>query len=208
VNELLKNKESLKLGGEKKDITVFFSDIRSFTTFSESHTPEEVVSLLNEYLDAMTKVIFDFNGTLDKYVGDEIMAIWGAPLSQPNHAELAIKCSIEQIRVLKALQKKWISEGKHPLDIGIGLNTGPMVVGNIGSSAHMDFTVIGDAVNLGARLEAETRNFGTKEAPCHIIISENTYALIKHLDLNFKPLGEVKVKGKNLSVKIYEVVTE
>ncbi|MFH1429654.1 MAG: adenylate/guanylate cyclase domain-containing protein [Candidatus Margulisiibacteriota bacterium] len=207
VNKLLEVKDSLNLAGEKKEITVFFSDIRSFTTFSESRTPEEVVSMLNEYLDAMTKVIFDFGGTLDKYVGDEIMAVWGAPLEQPNHAELAVKCSIEQIKVLREMQKKWVAEGKHPLDIGIGLNTGPMVVGNIGSSVHMDYTVIGDAVNLGARLEAETRNHGTDDNPCHIIISESTYDLVKDV-VQTKPLGDVKVKGKNLAVKIYEVMID
>ncbi|MFC1478532.1 CHASE2 domain-containing protein [Candidatus Margulisiibacteriota bacterium] len=207
VNKLLEVKDSLNLCGEKKEITVFFSDIRSFTTFSESRTPEEVVSMLNEYLDAMTQVIFQYGGTLDKYVGDEIMAVWGAPLDQPDHAELAVKSSIEQIKVLREMQKKWVAEGKHPLDIGIGLNTGPMVVGNIGSSVHMDYTVIGDAVNLGARLEAETRNHGTDDNPCHIIISESTYNLVKDV-VKTKPLGDVTVKGKNLAVNIYEVLID
>ena len=208
VNELLKNKDSLKLGGEKKEITVFFSDIRSFTTFSESHTPEEVVAQLNEYLSAMTKVIFDFGGTLDKYVGDEIMAVWGAPLAQPNHAEIGVRCALEQLRVLRELQAKWRSEGKQPLDIGMGLNTGQMVVGNIGSPAHMDYTVIGDAVNLGARLEAETRKHGTPEAPCHIIISEFTYEQIKDKGIPTRLMGDVTVKGKNKSVQIYEVLAD
>lgn len=205
VEELIKNPALLKLGGEKRILTVFFSDIRSFTTYSESHTPEQVVEILNEYLDAMTKVIFKWNGTLDKYVGDEIMAIWSAPLPQENHAELAVRCCWEQLAELKKLQEKWISQGRAILDIGMGLNTGEMITGNIGSSMHKDFTVIGDAVNLGARLEAETRHYGTKETPCHLIISEFTYEYVKKI-VKVNYLGSVTVKGKTKPVDIYEVL--
>ena len=207
VNELLQNRDSLNLGGERKNLSIFFSDIRSFTTFSENRTPEEVVSMLNEYLTAMTEIIFKYGGTLDKYVGDEIMAIWGAPLDQEDHALRAVLSSIEQIQTLKSMQQKWIAEGKQPLDIGIGINTGQMVIGNIGSPIHMDYTVIGDTVNCAARLEAETRNHGTDTKPCHIIISETTHAIVKD-QVQTKPLGEVLVKGKNIPVKIYEVVVE
>lgn len=205
VDELIKNPDKLKLGGEKREMTVFFSDVRSFTTYSENHTPEQVVEVLNEYLDAMTHVIFKWEGTLDKYVGDEIMAVWGAPLWIPNHAELALRCCWEQLAVLRECQRRWISEGRDILDIGMGLNTGEMITGNIGSSVHKDYTVIGDAVNLGARLEAETRHHGTPENPCYLIISEFTYAHVKDI-CTVKSLGDVKVKGKNKPVEIYEVL--
>jgi len=205
VDTILKDPSRLKLGGEKRELTVFFSDIRSFTTYSETHTPEEVVEILNEYLDAMTSCIFKWKGTLDKYVGDEIMAVWGAPLDQPDHAELAVRCCWDQLAVLRALQDRWRSEGRDILDFGMGLNTGEMITGNIGSSMHKDYTVIGDAVNLGARLEAETRHYGTPEEPCYLIISEFTYAKVKPI-VTVKSLGAVKVKGKNTAVEIYEVL--
>lgn len=205
VDEILKDPSKLNMGGERRELTVFFSDVRAFTTYSESHTPEQVVEVLNEYLDAMTKVIFKWNGTLDKYVGDEIMAVWGAPLEQPNHAELALRCCWEQLAVLRELQEQWRQAGRDVIDIGMGLNTGEMIIGNIGSSMLKDYTVIGDAVNLGARLEAETRNHGTPENPCYLIISEFTYAHVKDI-AEVKHLGSVKVKGKNLAVTIYEVL--
>ncbi len=205
VETLLKDPKRLKLGGEKRELTVFFSDIRSFTTFSEAHTPEEIVDQLNDYLDAMTRVIFKWRGTLDKYVGDEIMAVWGAPLTQPNHASLALRCCWDQLAELRILQAQWTAAGKAVLDIGMGLNTGEMITGNIGSAQHKDYTVIGDAVNLGARLEAETRHHGTTAQPCYLIISEFTYAHVKSI-CKVKDLGEVTVKGKNNAVKIYEVV--
>lgn len=209
VNELLLNKESLKLGGEKKEITVLFSDIRNFTSYSESHSPEEVVAQLNEYLEAMTEVIFKYQGTLDKYIGDEIMAIWGAPIAQEDHAQRAVDCAVAQIKRLSELQTKWETEGKQLLNIGIGINTGEVIVGNIGSSNHMDYTVIGDAVNLGARLEAETRKHGTAEKPCHIIIGETTYQSIKETNKHkIKTLGKVTVKGKFKEVNIYEILVE
>ncbi len=204
VDELLKDPSKLKLGGEKRTMTVFFSDIRSFTTYSEKHTPEQVVDVLNEYLDAMTLCIFKWKGTLDKYVGDEIMATWGAPIYTDKHAELALGCCWDQLHVLRDLQHKWRAEGKDILDIGMGLNTGEMIVGNIGSTVHKDYTVIGDAVNLAARLESETRHHGTPEKPCYLIISEFTYECVKDM-CTVKSLGEVVVKGKTVPIKIYEV---
>ena len=213
VNELIEHPELAKLGGVRKDITVMFSDVRSFTTFSEAHTPEEVVAMLNEILHAMTEVIMHWDGTLDKFVGDEIMAFWGAPLDQPDHAERAVRCSLHMLNRLQELHAKWEAEGNPKLDIGIGLNTGDMVVGNIGSqSLKMDYTVIGDAVNLGARVEALTRDYAT-----HLIITEFTHERIKHLlpdengvqprpalaHLQVDRLDEVKVKGKNNAVVIY-----
>jgi adenylate cyclase len=164
VNELIKNPEMAKLGGERREITVLFSDIRGFTSFSEKNAPEEVVAMLNEFLGAMTEVIFRWEGTLDKFIGDAIFAFWGAPLPQENHAELALRCSVNMIKRLEELQQKWVSEGKVPLDIGIGINTGEVLVGNIGAEGKkMDYTVIGDTVNLGSRIESLTRKYN-----CHI----------------------------------------
>ena len=202
VEELLKDPSKAKLGGDKREVTVLFSDIRAFTTFSERSQPEEVVTMLNEYLSAMTEIIFEYEGTLDKFVGDEIVAFWGAPVEQPDHAVRAVKCALEMRRSLKNLQERWKKEGKTPLDNGIGINTGYVIVGNIGAEGKkMDYTVIGDTVNLGARLEGLTRRY--LEAP--IIISEFTFKKIEGMVKAF-PLGEETVKGKERAVKIYGVM--
>jgi adenylate cyclase len=201
VDELIRDPNKAKLGGDRKEITVLFSDIRGFTNFSEKHEPEEVVSLLNEYLGAMTNIVFEHDGTLDKFVGDAIMALWGAPVGQPDHAERACRCSLAMIRKLKELQAKWTAEGKYAIDIGIGINTGDMVVGNMGAEGKkMDYTVIGDNVNLGARLEGLTRKYNN-----HIIISEFTYEKVKHF-VKVNELGSVTVKGKEKPVVIYDLV--
>jgi adenylate cyclase len=211
VEELLKHPEKLELGGEDKEITVLFSDIRGFTTLSENLTPQELVSHLNQYLSAMTDIIFKYEGTLDmtdiifkyegtldKYVGDEIMAFWNAPIEQNNHAELACKSALEMMDVLHDLNKTWPENKK--LNIGIGLNTGVMTVGNMGSQSRMDYTLMGDNVNLGARLEGTNKIYGT-----NIIISEFTYENIK--DIFFcRELDNIRVKGKLKPVKIYEIM--
>ena len=201
VDELIKDPSKAKLGGDRKEITVLFSDIRGFTSFSEKHQPEEVVKLLNEYLGAMTEIVFDHEGTLDKFVGDAIMALWGAPVGQPDHAERAVRCALAMIERLQQLQAKWKSEGKYVIDIGIGINTGEMVVGNMGAEGKkMDYTVIGDNVNLGARLEGLTRQYNN-----HIIISEFTYEKVKDI-VRVNELGSVTVKGKQKPVVIYDLV--
>jgi adenylate cyclase len=201
VDELIRDPSKAKLGGDRKEITVLFSDIRGFTSFSEKLQPEEVVSLLNEYLGAMTEIVFEHEGTLDKFVGDAIMALWGAPVGQPDHAERACKCALAMIVKLKELQAKWTAEGRHVIDIGIGINTGDMVVGNMGAPGKkMDYTVIGDNVNLGARLEGLTRKYNN-----HIIISEYTFAQVKDL-VQAKELDSVTVKGKEKPVVVYDLV--
>ncbi len=201
VDELIRDPSKAKLGGDRKEITVLFSDIRGFTSFSEKHQPEEVVSLLNEYLGAMTEIVFAHEGTLDKFVGDAIMALWGAPVGQPDHAERAARCALAMIAKLKELQAKWTAEGKYVIDIGIGINTGDMVVGNMGAEGKkMDYTVIGDNVNLGARLEGLTRKYNN-----HIIISEYTYEKIKDV-VQAKELDSVTVKGKEKPVVVYDLV--
>lgn len=201
VDELIKDPSKATLGGDRKEITVLFSDIRGFTSFSEKHQPEEVVKLLNEYLGAMTEIVFDHEGTLDKFVGDAIMALWGAPVGQPDHAERAVKCALAMIERLQRLQAKWAAEGKHVIDIGIGINTGEMVVGNMGAEGKkMDYTVIGDNVNLGARLEGLTRQYNN-----HIIISEFTFEKVRDI-VQVNELGSVTVKGKQKPVRIYDLV--
>ncbi len=208
VNELIKNPHMAKLGGERREMTILFADVVGFTTFSEKHTPEEVVAILNEYLGAMTDVIFRWEGTLDKFVGDAIVAFWGAPMRQENHAELALRCALDMVKRLEGLQQKWRSEGKPVLDSGIGVNTGEVLVGNIGAEGKkMEYTVIGDHVNLGSRVESLTRQFNT-----HLLITEFTLNKIKDLvnthfigHLSIKGREKVSVKGREEKVGIYEV---
>ncbi len=202
INEMLKDPSKLKLGGDKKDLTVLFSDIRGFTTISESLSPEELVRLLNEYLTAMTNIVFKYEGLLDKYIGDAIMAVFGAPLDQPDHAERACRTALEMTAELGKLQKKWESEGRPVIRIGVGINTGDMVVGNMGSDMRFDYTVMGDSVNLGARLEGINKEYGTS-----IVVSEYTYEKIKD-KLFCRELDSVRVKGKHVPVKIYELICD
>ena len=202
INEMLKDPSKLKLGGDKKNLTVLFSDIRGFTSFSETMTPEQLVHLLNEYLTAMTDIVFKYDGLLDKYMGDAIMAVYGAPLDQPDHPLRACRTALDMMKELKKLQKKWAEEGQPILDIGIGISSGDMVVGNMGSQMRFDYTVMGDSVNLGSRLESINKEYGT-----NIIISEYTYEAVKDV-LLCRELDSVRVKGKNLPVKIYELLGE
>ncbi|OQA89738.1 MAG: Adenylate cyclase 1 [Elusimicrobia bacterium ADurb.Bin231] len=199
INEIIKNPQALSLGGKRQELTVLFSDIRGFTTISEASTPENVVSLLNEYLTKMTEVVFRQEGTLDKFIGDAVMAFWNAPIPQSDHAKKAVFCAIEMMEELEKLKKKWTSEGKVVIDIGIGVNTGEMVVGNLGSVERMDYTVIGDNVNLASRLEGLNKEYKT-----HIIISEFTYNYVKDFVVA-RSLGAAKVKGKAKAVEIYAV---
>lgn len=210
VNELIRNPELAKLGGERREVTVLFSDVKGFTTFSEHHSPEQVVAILNEYLTEMTNIIIRWDGTLDKFVGDMIVAFWGAPLQQPNHAELAIKCTLHMKQRLAELREGWLREGRVPLDAGFGLNTGEVVVGNIGAEGKkMDYTVIGDNVNLGSRVEGLTRKYGAE-----IIITEATLDKVRDLvaanrfgHLLIRGLDIVAVKGKAEPVRIYEIAS-
>ena len=188
------------LRAEKRTLSVLFSDIRGFTSISEKLPPETVVATLNEHLNMMVSVIFKHQGTLDKFVGDCVMAFWGAPLPQPNHAELAARAALEMIEGLEKLNRKWQSEGRPTLHIGVGINSGEMLFGNIGSEQRMDFTVIGDNVNLGSRLES-----ATKELKAAIVISEATYREIRDL-AQVRPLGEISVKGKEERIVVYELL--
>ena len=188
------------LRAEKRNLTVLFSDIRGFTSISEKLPPEAVVATLNEHLNMAVSVIFKHQGTLDKFVGDCVMAFWGAPLAQPNHAELAARAALDMIEGLEKLNRKWQSEGRPTLRIGVGINTGEMLFGNIGSEQRMDFTVIGDNVNLGSRLES-----ATKELHATVVISDATYQQIRD-KAQVRPLGEISVKGKAQKILVYELL--
>jgi len=201
VEQVLKDPEKLKLGGEKKDLTVLFSDIRGFTSISEHMTPERLVKFLNEYLTKMTDIVFKYDGLLDKYMGDAIMAIWGAPLDQSDHPLRACYTALEMVEELRLLQQRWATEGMPRMNIGIGINAGPMVVGNMGSERRFDYTVMGDSVNLGSRLEGLNKLYGT-----NIIISEMTYERVREEILG-RELDLVRVKGKDQPVKIYELLS-
>jgi adenylate cyclase len=198
--ELVANPELARLGGHRREMTVLFSDIRGFTTLSEKGQPEEVVQTLNEYFTRMVQLVFLHKGTLDKFVGDMVMALFGAPLADPRHADHAVEAALDMVAELGTLNQTWKAEGRPELDIGIGINTGPMIAGNIGSDAIMSYTVIGDAVNLGSRLESLNKQYGTR-----IIISDATRLQLTGRYV-FRPLGDVVVKGRTEAVAIFEVV--
>lgn len=200
VNEMLKNPDKLKLGGDKKELSVLFSDIRGFTSLAEEMEPETLVSLLNEYLTEMTDVVFEFEGLLDKYIGDAIMAVFGAPLEQSDHPLRACRTALKMLDRLAKVQQRWEAEGTPRLDIGIGINTGPMVVGNMGSDRRFDYTVMGDSVNLASRLEGINKEYGTQ-----VVISEFTYNWVKD-DFFCRELDAVRVKGRARPAKIYELL--
>jgi adenylate cyclase len=198
-DQLVANPSLAALGGARRHMTVLFSDIRGFTTMSEKGSPEDVVSQLNELFTRMVAVVFAHRGTVDKFVGDMIMALYGAPLDDEDHAEHAVQTALAMITTLNQLNREWAEQGKPQLDIGIGINTGEMIAGNVGSDTIMSYTVIGDAVNLGARLESLNKDYGTR-----IIISEATRERLKgRYDIH--PLGDVVVKGKSKPVAIFEV---
>ncbi|MEA3398839.1 MAG: adenylate/guanylate cyclase domain-containing protein [Patescibacteria group bacterium] len=200
ISDLLENPEKLKLGGEKKELSIMFSDIRGFTTISEKLSPEQLVSLLNEYLSAMTDLIMDEGGVVDKYIGDAIMAFWGAPLEQPRHAELSCRAALDMIAELDKNREKWRKDFGVELKIGIGINTGEAIIGNMGSDKRFDYTLMGDSVNLASRLEGITKQYGVE-----IAVSEFTRRAAEDKFI-FRYLDKVAVKGKLEGVKIYELM--
>ena len=197
------------LGGVEQEITVVFSDIRGFTDMSENMTSQELVKYLNGYLTAMTDVILEYNGTLDKYVGDEIMCFWGAPLPQKDHRILACKCALRQMEALAEFNERmaylrendpeWAFLPPKPIDIGIGINSGLMTVGNMGSAGRLNYTLMGDEVNAGARLEGINKQYGT-----NVIVSENTWGEIRDQAIG-RELDLIRVKGKQKPLLIYEL---
>lgn len=200
VDELLHNPDKLKLGGEKRELTVFFSDIKNFSTFSESKRPEELVSIINEYLSEMTSIVLRNSGTLDKYVGDAVMAFWGAPLPLENHAYLACATAVAMQQRLDELREYWRSEKDTDIYVRIGINTGDMIVGNIGGKDRFDYTVMGDNVNLASRLEGANKMYNTS-----IMISEATNDQVCDLFLT-RELDIIVVKGKSKPIRVYELM--
>jgi adenylate cyclase len=198
--QLLAHPDRAELGGKRREMTVLFSDLRGFTTVTEQGNAEELVSQLNEYFSRMVAIVFRHHGTVDKFVGDMVMALFGAPVDDPNHAEHAVAAAVDMVRELGELNNGWAVRGMSQLDIGVGVNSGDMIAGNIGSSAIMSYTVIGDNVNLAARLESLNKEYKTR-----IIISDATRIRLKG-DYDIRPLGDVVVKGKTRAVTVFQIV--
>lgn len=203
VNELLVRPELLQLGGEERSLSVLFSDLESFTTVAEHMVPAELVCLLNEYLSEMTDIIFAHEGIIDKYQGDAIMAEFGAPLALPNHADMAVCAALAMQRRLHQLRQEWDKRGLPALRCRVGINTGSMIIGNMGSRQVFDYTVIGDAVNLASRLESANKLYRTR-----VMISEYTYYQLSPGMFRTRVLDVIAVKGKSQAVKVFEVYSE
>jgi len=197
VDEMSADPESIKMEGESRELTVLFSDVRGFTTISEGLDPQSLSQLMNDYLTPMTRAIHKHRGTIDKYMGDAIMAFWGAPLHDKNHVDNALAAALEMLHLLRKLGPEFRAKGWPELRIGVGLNTGPMNVGNMGSEFRRAYTVMGDAVNLGSRLESLTKEYGVE-----IMVGEST--MEKASNMLFRQLDRVRVKGKDEPVSIYE----
>jgi adenylate cyclase len=200
VDRILADPSRAKLGGERKELTVLFSDIRGFSKFSETMKPEDLASFLNEYLTPMTELVLESGGTLDKYIGDAVMAVWSAPVDVPDHAARACRVALRMQEALSMLNTKWKREGKPAIAIGVGLNTGVMAVGNMGTAQRFDYTVLGDQVNLGARLEGLTKEYGVD-----ILAGEATMKAAGD-QFVFREIDLVRVKGRASAAPVYELV--
>ncbi len=201
VEEMSKTDEEFTLQGENREMSVFFSDVRGFTTISEGLEPQELCDLINDILTPVTHAIHNHKGTIDKYIGDAIMAFWGAPLHMEQHATEAVRAGLAVIQTLPAINERFKTKNWPEIDLGIGVNTGPMVVGNMGSQFRIAYTVMGDTVNLGSRLEGLTKQYGVK-----MIVSESTKAAAP--EFSYRELDRVRVKGKHKPITIYEPIGE
>lgn len=200
VARLEEEPEAAKIGGDNKEVSIIFTDIKGFTTFSENHTPREVVNRLNEYLGEMVQVIEEFDGYVDKFIGDGILAYWGAPLAQVNHEKQAIACILAMKKTMETLCVKWQAEGVEPFSIRAGVQSGEVVAGNIGlRGKKMEYTVIGDTVNQAARLESSAKYYGVD-----VLVGENTYQATRDF-FHYRELDKVRMMGKQVPVKIYEL---
>lgn len=200
VNILIQNPDMALLGGQEKQATVLFSDIRGFTTLSEGMPPGKLIDFLNNYLTRMTNIVMEMQGTLDKYIGDAIVAFWGAPIEMPDHAVRACKASIKMMEMLKDFNEEQIKAGYKPINIGVGLNTGPITAGNIGSEKKRNYTAIGMHVNIAEELQDENKSYNT-----NIIISEYTYNHVKDIAI-VRELDSIYIKGSKSPIKIYELL--
>lgn len=197
---MVENPEALTTKPTKKEITIMFSDIKSFTTYSSTMTPEEISTTLNEYFEAMTDIVFRYGGTVDKFIGDGLMVFYGAPEPQPDHALRCVEAAIAMQLQCRKLKAKWEPVGRLPLRIRIGINTGEVVVGDLGSARRMEYTVLGSDVNLAQRLESNAPVEG-------IMISESTYRHVKD-KVPTRTLEPIKVKGLETPIIVYEVLVE
>lgn len=197
---VVKDIDGLKLGGKRANVTVFFADIRGFTSMSEQMSAEDVSVILNEYFAEVEPIITKYNGVINKFIGDAVMAIFGEPIQDKNHAMNAVKCANEMIEKVDELQKKWLKEGKPKIEIGVGINTGEAFVGNIGSEMRLEYTVIGDMVNLASRIESYNKVYKTR-----FLISSTTYEKVRDIADVIK-ISEVSIRGKAKRLNIYEVL--
>jgi adenylate cyclase len=198
VEEVLKDPDSLHLKGERREVTILFCDIRGFTTMSEHLDPERVVSLLNDFYTVMIDITFKHDGTLDKFLGDGIMAIFGAPIAHPEHALMSVRAALAMQEGIEALSASRVSRGHEPLAVGIGINAGEVVAGTVGTEDRMEYTVIGDNVNLASRL-------GSNAKPGQILVSHRIWELVKER-FDVQTRGPLRVKGKDEEVEVYEVI--
>ena len=200
MQKVVKNIDNLGLGGKKAVVTVLFADIRGFTSLSEKMEADEVSMILNEYFTEIEPIITKYNGVINKFIGDAVMAIFGEPIIDEKHAENAVKCANEMLLTVKKLQHKWLNEGKPKIEIGVGINTGEVFLGNIGSEERMEYTVIGDTVNLASRLESYNKIYKT-----NFLISSSTYEAVRNIADVIK-ISEVSIRGKSQKTTIYEVL--
>ena len=201
VNDIIKNTDGdVKLGGKKTEVTILIADIRGFTRFSEKLEPDEVTNLLNEYFGLMIPVIEQYNGTVNKFIGDAILAVFNEPVKDKNHPQNAILCATKMLSTVQTIRKKWKSEGKPNIGISIGINTGTAFIGNIGTPNHLEYTVIGDTVNVASRIEAQNRQFNTQ-----ILISESTYEYAKDM-VDVIKISSVPIRGREKHIDIYEII--
>lgn len=202
IEQLVQNPDRLQLGGEKRTLSIFFSDVAGFTSISEKLDPVGLTALLNDYLSEMTQIIYDYGGTIDKYEGDAIIAFWNAPLDLPNHALSAVRASLECQKKLEEIQPRLVAQAGKPVTARIGLNTGDVVIGNMGSHQRFNYTFLGDAGNLASRLEGINKLFGTR-----FMVSEFTKQSAGDApDIHWRELSRVRVVGKNLPVTVYNPV--
>jgi adenylate cyclase len=195
--QIVQQEGAVQLGGAKRPVVIFFSDIRGFTPMSETMSPDDVANLLTEYFTEMVEIVFEHSGSLDKFMGDAIMALWGAPIAHEDDADRAMKCALDQLAALEKMNVKWKEKGRPDIKIGVGINFGEVFAGNFGSDRRLEYTVIGDAVNTASRL---CSNAGLNE----ILISEAFYKALKHPP-KVEALEPMQVKGKTKKVPVYRV---
>ena len=200
MKNVVRNIDDLKLGGKRAVVTVLFSDIRGFTSLSEKMSAEEVSMILNEYFAEMEPIISKYNGVINKFIGDAVMALFGEPIQDSNHAQNAVKCAYEMLKKVEYLREKWLFEGKPKIEIGVGINTGEVFIGNIGTETRMEYTVIGDTVNLASRIEGYNKVYKT-----NLLVSSSTYEYISGIADVIK-ISEVQIRGKSKKMNIYEVL--